>query len=153
MTIPAFPDLPPVSSSSLSSANFNQTARINQVFSQIVSLLGVLQSTAVVQSQNLNFLTSWQKAYTNLMSKVPVFTSASTVFGGTATSAGNVRDDVNRINSTYLEQLRSQNSILSDTAKAMQTNISQTNDLVTQFGNMATALLEEMSTILTTIYR
>lgn len=149
-TVPPVPD---PGDSSIASANFNQTARIDQVFLQLVNLIGVLQSIAISQSERLNFLTAWQRAYTNLMNQVPVFTSTSSVFGGTSTEEGNIRDEVNRVNSTYLEQLRSRNSIISDDAKSLNSNISQTNDMVTQFGNMATAFLQELSTILATIYR
>jgi hypothetical protein len=145
--------LPPLSGTSIESANFNQTSRIDKVFNLLLNVMQLLQSVAISQSKNLNFLTSWQKAYTTLMSKVPVFVASSSVFGGTDTTASNTRDDMNRINSTYLEQLRSQNSIIGDMAKAMQTNINQVTDMVNQMGSMATAFLSELSTILGTMVR
>lgn len=149
------PPVPPAGSTSISQAgaDFNQTVRIDQVFQQLLSLLQVLQSVAVVQSQRLNFLSSWQQAYNALMKQVPVFTAASSIFGGTSTEEINTRDEVNRINSSYLEQLRSANSMLGDQAKSMQSQVTQTNDMVTQVGNMATAFLQELTTIVSTIFR
>jgi hypothetical protein len=151
--IPSPEPLPPPSGSSLSDSNFQNTIMINRVFDTLVNLIGVLQSVAIAQAQNLNVLTQWQQAYTNLMAKVPVFTSTSDVFGGTGTAEANIRDDVNRVNSSFLEQLRSSNQIVGNYAKSMNSSISQTNDNVSQFGNMATAFLQELSTILATIYR
>lgn len=149
--IPPVPPLPPPGNSSLAGSDFNQTYRINQVFQQLLTMLGTLQGVAIAQAENLNFLTSWQQAYTDLMSQVPVFTASSSIFGGTSTMATNTRNDVNQVNSTYLEQLRTRNSILGDSAKAMNASLSQTNDAVTQFGNMATSFLQQLSTLLPSI--
>ncbi len=147
------PPLPPPSGSSVSSADFEQTFRLDQVLVLLIGMIQVLQGVAVVQAQRLQLLTNWQQAYTALLNKVPVFTSQSTIFGGTSTAQNNSRDDENRVNSTYSQQLQSESSQLSDTAKALQANLSQTNDAVTQQSNMATAILQELSTILSTIYR
>jgi len=152
----ALPPIPPIvsnDSTSLAVADFGQTQRIDQVFLVLTNLLNILQNVAITQADSLNFFTEWQQAYNNLMSKVPVFTSASTPFGGVTTADINIRSNMNNLNSNYLEQIRSNSSIVSDDAKAMQSNISQTTDMVTQFGNMATAFLQEMSTILSAVYR
>lgn len=149
----SIPDIPPPSSTSLSSSEFQLTFHIDRVFLLIVQVIEVLQSVAIVQAQRLRFLTTWQSAYTNLMNQIPVFTASGDMFGGTDTESANTRDDMNRINSTYTEQLRSERSQLADTAKSLEANLSQTNDAVTQQANMATALLQQLSTIVSTMYR
>lgn len=141
------------SGSNISSANFQKTFRIDLVFQLIVDVIGVLQGVAVAQAQRLQFLTSWQQAYTTLMNKVPIFTQNTSLFGGTSTTDGNLRDDENRVNSSYTEQLRSLRSQISDDSKSLQSNLNQTNDGVTSQSNLATSLLQELSTILGTIYR
>lgn len=150
MTIPP---IGPPSGTSLSDSKFEETFRIDRVFKLLIALIEVLQGVAISQAQRLQFLTEWQKAYTALMDKIPVFTQTSSLFSGTDTEEANLRDDMNRINSTYTEQLRSQRSQIGDDAKALQANLNQTNDNVTQQANMATALLQQLSTILSTIYR
>ncbi|MFA6914779.1 MAG: hypothetical protein WC222_00135 [Parachlamydiales bacterium] len=148
--------VPPVdqmSGSSISGSGFEKTYRIDLVFQLILQVIGTLQGVAVAQAQRLQLLTSWQQAYTTLMNKIPIFTQNTSLFGGTTTEDGNLRDDENRVNSSYTEQLRSLRSQISDDSKSLQSNLNQTNDGVTQQANLATALLQELSTILSTIYR
>lgn len=142
-----------ISGSSISSAGFEKTIRIDLVFELILTLISTLQRVAVAQAQRLQFLTSWQQAYTTLMNQVPIFTQNTSLFGGTSTEKSNLRDDENRVNSSYTEQLRSLRSQISDDSKSLQSNLNQTNDGVTQQANLATSLLQELSTILSTIYR
>lgn len=149
----SLPPVPPPSGTSLSDANFQETFRIDRVFLLLIQIIQVLQSVAIVQAQRLQFLTTWQQAYTALMNQIPVFTASGSLFGGTDTEDANTRDDMNRINSTYTEQLRSERSQLSDAAKSLEANLTQTNDAVTQQANMATALLQQLSTIVSTIYK
>lgn len=147
------PNINPPSGTSLSDSKFEETFRIDIVYQLLLDLIESMQGVAVAQAQRLQFLTTWQKAYTALMDQVPTFTATSALFSGTETEESNLRDDMNRINSSYTEQLRSQRSQIGDDAKALQSNLNQTNDNVTQAANMATSLLQELSTILSTIYR
>jgi hypothetical protein len=149
----SIPEVNPPSGTSISGSKFEETFRIDRVFKLLIDLIEVLQGVAIQQAQRLQLLTNWQKAYTALMDKIPVFTQTTSLFSGTDTEESNLRDDMNRINSTYTEQLRSQRSQIGDDAKALQSNLNQTNDTVTQQANMATALLQQLSTILSTIYR
>ncbi len=71
----------------------------------------------------------------------------------TSTTFTNVRQDLNTTNGAYTEQMRSNNNLVADDAKALQTNISSTQDAVNQQSNMATSLLQQMNSIVTAIYQ
>lgn len=141
---------------SLSSVKENKmylTLSIDQIFNLLVHMTQALQDAAAAQSARLQFLSQWQSSYTNSMNQVHAFTSNSTDAyedKGDEDEQG-LRDDLNRVNSTYTEQLRSRRSQITDAASALQTNINQTTDAVNQQINMATSLLQELSTILSAI--
>lgn len=130
---------------------------IDKVFLILVKLIETLQKTAATQSDRLKLYTEWQKAYTAQMDQVPAFTANNNAYNGIITSSADAaktgRDDLNKINATFTEQIRGRRGIVSDDAKALQTNVNQTSDAVNQQTNMATSLLEQLSTILGAIFR
>lgn len=153
MAVPLPGPLPPPSGSSISTSKFEVPLLINRIFQLLTDIIGVLQSVAISQAERLQLLTRWQKAYTDLLDQVPVFTQNSADFGGTDTDDSVLRDDINRLNAAFSEQIRSSRSQHGDDAKALQSNLNQTNDAVTQQANLATALLQQLSTILSTLFR
>jgi methyl-accepting chemotaxis protein len=143
---------------SLSSVQENKmylTLTIDRIFNLLVKMTQALQDTAAAQSGRLQFLSQWQKAYTDSMNQIHQFVKNNGDFyaAGTDPEDGTLRDDLNRVNSTYTEELRSRRSQVSDEAKTLQTNVNQTSDAVNQQTNMATSLLQELSTILSAIYK
>lgn len=145
---------------SLSSVKENKmylTLEINLIFNLLVKMVQALQDTAAAQSQRLQFLSQWQKAYTDSMNQIHSFVANNGDAYDTPSAddadEGSLRDDLNRVNSTYTEQLRSLRSQISDEAKTLQTNVNQTSDAVNQQTNMATSLLQQLSTILSAIYK
>lgn len=153
-------DLPPTdpidNGSSISAGKYKKALILDEIFLKLVNLIDSLQSVAATQAQRLTFLNQWQAAYTDMMNQIHTFARGSGDFmdGDPEDSVlGAKRDDLNRVNSTYTEELRSKLSIVSDDAKALQSNISQTNDAVTQQTNSATAILEQLATILNSIFK
>lgn len=132
-----------------------RTLTIDKIFKLLVALIGSLQKTAAAQSNRFAFLTQWQKAYTDSMDQIHAFTAKNgdAFDDPTDTDQKNMRDNLNQVNSTYTEQLRSRRSVVSDDAKSLQTSINQSSDAVSQQTQMATSLLQQLSTILATIYR
>lgn len=125
-----------------------------KIFRLVVDMIGTLQQVATVLARRLSYLTTYQKAYTDLMATIPVFTKGdSSPFGGSSTSAGDNRQELNPKNQTLTENLRSFRTILSDQAKALQANINQLNESVNQQASLADAILQQMSTILQSIFR
>jgi hypothetical protein len=125
-----------------------------KLFKLVVDMIGVLQKVASVVAERLNFLTAYQKAYTDLMADIPVFTKGDdSPFGGTDDDAASARQELNPKNQTLTENLRSFRTILSDEAKALQSNVNQLNESVNQQSSLAESILQQMSTILQGIYR
>jgi len=164
---------------------------LNNVFDLLVQMIEVLQRTAAAQANRLNFLSDWQKAYTDEMNQIHSFAAAngdaadtsagefndatprlaaglsatqpSSVragswdykdgLSGTSSQAGAIRQDLNATNTTYTQEMQGNNNVISNDAKALQTNVNQTNDAVQSQTDMATSILQQLSTILTSIYQ
>ncbi|MCB1112840.1 MAG: hypothetical protein H7A37_01685 [Chlamydiales bacterium] len=153
---------PPSAAESTRPMEAGRTLIIDRVFLLLVRMIEVLQKCAAAQSDRLNFLTQWQKAYTDQMDTIHAFAGDN---GDAIDKTGDAendssvreqrdaRDDLNRVNSTYTEELRSRRSVISDDAKSLQTTVNQTSDAANQQTNMATSLLQQLSTILSAIYR
>lgn len=128
-----------------------EKARILDVILRlIIKMIGTLQIVTAAQSDRLTFLTSWQQAYTNLEGQVRSF-----IKNGPEWIQGDDdrRNQLNQANQTYTEQIRSRRTIVSDDAKALQTNINQSSDTANQQTSLATAIIQQFSTILSAIYR
>lgn len=141
----------------LKNSEFNRTAIIDKVFLILTKIIETLQKTAATQSDRLKLYTEWQKAYGAQMNQIKAFTAnnpaLSTVITGSTDPQRNARDDLNKTNTTWTEQVRGRRGIVQDDAKALQTNVNQSSDSVNQQTNMATSLLEQLSTLLGAIYR
>ncbi len=139
--------------SSLNSSKSLITLTLNNILSLLVGMIKSMQTVAVAQASRLNILVQWQKAYTEQMNSVHSFTTnnGDAFVSGTQSELTNVRQGLNLTNSTYTEQMRSNNGLVADTAKGLQTNINATQDAVNQQSNMATSILQQMSSIVQAI--
>jgi hypothetical protein len=137
-------------------AQNDRTNIINKVFSLLILLTQTLQKTAAAQSDRLNLYTSWQKAYTAIQNQVVAFTANNPAYNavitGSDTNAQNARDDLNKANAAYTQEEQGRSGVVSDDAKALQTNVQQSSDAVNQQTNMATSLLQTLSTLLGSIF-
>lgn len=143
----------PVDPSSLAPANYSSTIILNNIFKLILKMTTSLQNAAAAQADRLSFYTQWQKAYTAALAQVHTFIkgNADTVGGGGSTFA-TARDDLNRLNATLTQTMQNRQSVVSDDAKALQSNVNQSNDAVNQQSNLGTAVIQELGTLLSSIY-
>ena len=134
-----------------------RAAIIGKVFDVLTKIIEILQKTAATQSDRLQLYTQWQKAYSSQLDQIPSFTANnsaySTVVTGSEDKQVGARDDMNKITATFTQQIQGRQNIVSDDAKSLQTNVNQTSDAVNQQTNMATSLLEQLSTILGSIFK
>lgn len=154
MTIPVPPAPPPPSTSSIATSNFNTTYILNRIFSLILGMVSSLQNAAASQAHRLTFMSQWQASYTDAMGQVHTFTQGGGgAFSGAGSTAAAQRDDANRLNSGFIQTLQNRQSVVSDNAKALQSNINQSNDAVNQQSNLGTAILQELGTLLGIIFK
>lgn len=149
------PPLPtPVDNTSLEPGHYVDLIIINRILKLLTSMIQTLQEVGVAQSQTLTFLTNWQSSYTDVMNQIHSFVkdNGDKIDGGSSGEA-NTRNDLNQVNSTYTEQIRANNSTLNDTAKGLQSNLNSTNDAQQQQASLATTILQQMTTILSSIFR
>jgi hypothetical protein len=144
--------------SSLSSSNFDKTLILNTIYSLVASMMNTMQSVTAAQANRLFTLTQWQNAYTDAISQLHVFLqsdgsplSDTGVFTD-ADAKSAVRTELNDyLNSNFRQNMQAYQSAVGDDAKALQSNLNQSNDAVSQQANMATAIIQELTTILTAI--
>jgi len=152
----------------LDASGFQGALTINMILKLITDVVGSLQNCAMTNADRLNFLVKWQSAYTDQMAGVHAFArnqDSASISGYKAKSDGSVsnsdadnrmasnRDDMNRINANYTETMRAYRSVISDQAKQVQTYLQQLNDSVSQQANLFTTLLQQQSSILSSLYR
>lgn len=186
MSLPTPPPFPPpgttlvignvtyVDSTNNSWGNFGQPLLLDRIFKLLVQMIDVIQKTAAAQANRLNFLTAWQKAYTDEMNQIHAFVAnngdasnhihraigephVNFSYGGLDNAgnktATNMRQDLNTVNTTYTQQMQANNQVIANDAKQLQTNVNQSNDAVQAQSDMATSILQQLSTILTSIYQ
>lgn len=139
--------------SNLAPADFNLTAILDRIYALIKDMLQSMQNIAAVQANRLTVLTNWQQAYTTELSQLKNFLKEDkdVLYPGYL-SDQNFTDLNEKVN--QLRQLVTTNqSVVSDDAKSLQSSINQSTDAVTQQANMATSIIQELSTLLSAIYR
>jgi len=150
---------------------YGRPLELNRIFSLLVLLIDTLQRTAASQAQRLNFLSAWQKAYTDELNDIHPFLGGTsdgsqlTQVGvpqpqhldlslgfGSSQSATLARQDMDNLNTNITQQIQGNSQVVADDAKALQTSVNQSNDAVQAQSDMATSILQTLSTILTAIY-
>jgi hypothetical protein len=128
---------------------------IDRILRLLVSMIDVLQRISAAQAQRLTFLTNWQQAYTTMLVDIPVFSKGSepTGIGVDSDAAQTVRQDTATVTQTHQENIKALRTSVQDEAKQMQTTINQSQDAANQQTNMATSILQQLSTILSQIFR
>lgn len=152
-----------VDETTLAPGNYHKPLILDRIFKLLVEMINELQKTAAAQAQRLNFLTEWQKAYTDEMNQIHAFVAANgdgqfsngstPLDHPTDSAASQARQNLNQTNTNYTQQLQGNNSVISNDAKALQSNVNQTNDAVQAQTDMATSILQQLSTILSSIYQ
>jgi hypothetical protein len=162
MANPLTPDPPATDSSaivdqtSLGTAGFDKLDVLDKIFAQLVTLIGSLQGAAASQANRLQFYTAWQSSYTQRLNEIPTFTDGDgSVLGTTgtnSTSFSKLRADANNENSAFSTAIQGNRSTVQDDATSLQSAVSQTNDAVNQQSDMATAIIQQFGTILSSIF-
>lgn len=158
MTTPVTSSTPaaPVDPTDLRPGNYTSSIILNRIFALILEMITSLQNATASQANNLTFLTNWQAAYTDAMSQIHTFIKnpgANTLFSQDNSASASSRNDLNNLNSNFIQTLQNRQTTVSDNAKALQSNVNQSNDAVNQQSNLGTAILQELSTLLATIFK
>lgn len=155
LSVPTPDGLPDITS--LASIGADKTRILNNIYVLIATLLNSIQKIAAVQSNRLNLLTQWQQAYSQSLSTLHSFLSSDDNPVGHSTTDSttiSIRGEMNDIvNSNYRSLLQNNQSIIGDDAKSLQGNINQAQDEISQQNNRATAIIQELSTMLNAIFK
>ncbi len=156
---------------------FGNPLILNKLFFLLTLMINSMQQAAAAQAQRLNFLTNWQNAYASQMNTIHVFTQGNgdntlNPNGSTNSTsefvsmppdpsnasspgalASTIRQDLNTTNTNYSTRLQSESGVVSNDAKSLQSAVNQTNDAVQSQSDLATGVLQQLQTILTSIYQ
>lgn len=127
----------------------NGTPRLEilwQIFATILDMIQVIQKTTAISAQRLGFLTNYQKAYTELIAQIPTFLNGQPF---TADETGPINSKLQ----AFAENLRSFRGIITDDSKSLQSSVNGLNESGNQQANLATDLLQQMSSLLSTIMK
>lgn len=142
-------NLVPSDFTSLSSIGARKAAVLNSIYALIALMLQSMQSVTAAQATRLTILTQWQQAYSRLQSQLPVFLTDKFGFLGSS-----IISELNTVlNQSLASNMQTRQSLVGDDAKALQSNINQSNDAVSQQANMGTSIIQELSSILSAIFR
>lgn len=140
--------------SSLDGNNSYKTLILNNLIQILIKIITTLQESSVAQANKLQFYTQYQNIYTQLMNEVPVFSIGGPFLGGSDSTSGTVRNTLNTsFNANVTDNLRSLRDIQQNNAQQMQTYINQSTDQVNQQSDMCSSFIQELSTLLTSIFR
>ena len=143
--------------SSVDTGTASELLVIDRILRLLISIIDILQKVSAVQANRLGFLTDWQSAYTDQLTDVPQFAEGDGDLGGGSgtdtTDTKNYRSEVNARMQAITEKVRAWRSAVQDQAKAMQSTINQSQDAANQQTQMATSIIQQLSTILSQIFR
>jgi len=137
--------------------NFSKTVIINNIYALISAMLSTTQDVAAAQASRLTVLTQWQKAYSDQIAQLHTFTRVDVAAGGGTGSLADqdtARGSLNtQSNANWRDTMSTNRSIISNSSKALQSSVNQSNDEVSQQATLATSIITELSTILSAIFR
>lgn len=145
----------------------DKSAIINRLIALLIRMITILQKVGIAQANTLKLVTSFQNVYVNLQAQIPVFSrgdkgpgpyagTTSPLGRGTVnkTAADNERQQLNTVlNAQITQKIQSFRGVQEDYAKQVQSRVNQTNDAVTQQTDMATAFIQQLSSLVGTIFR
>lgn len=130
-----------------------KTFVLNRIFSLLVLMIESLQKVAAAQSDRLLVYSKWQSAYTDLQNNIKFVTENDSRFHKSLSGNASRRTDFNSANTSYTEIIKARKQTIADDAKNLQTQVNQSSDAVDQEASMATSILQELSSILSSLYR
>ncbi len=151
--VPSASSDPVFLSGSLQGNESHKTKLIGEVFSVISDMIGTLQSVAASQANRLTYYANLQQAYTNLMGNVPTVTNADLKHLNLSSDELNtLQNQATTVNQALTNKLQNYRDVVTDKSQSFQSVVNQSNQEVSQQGDLATSLLQELSTILTSLY-
>jgi len=114
-------------------------------------MLQAKEQSKLVQCSPFSIQQFYQEAYPNPRNDF----GTDRITGATKanTAAQTARGEVNAKLQQYMENIRSKRTVLSNQAQTLQTNLSQTQQAVTQQSDLLTSILESMKSIIQSIFR
>lgn len=142
---------------SVAGTNSDKAEILLVIFSLLVEMINVLQRVAAAQGERLTFYAGYQKAYTNLIAKIPIISEQNIQSGmqndNNQNTIATTLSATQSYNQSYTQRLQAYRSAIGDEAKQQQTTVNQSNQIVTQEANLGTSIIQEMSQILTSMFK
>lgn len=128
-----------------------KTSVLDRVYAVIGKMIDTVQDVAKAQAGKLIVFNDWQSAYTDLLTKVPVFLKGDPLpenqLGFDQRTELNATIDLN-----YRTQIQANQTNVTNDAKSLQSNINQSNDAVSQNSKYATSIVQTLQTLIGVIF-
>ncbi len=153
---------------SVTGNNSEKVGILNRIIFLVSRLVETLQRVAATQARQLDILTNLQKNYTDMQSQIPVVSASTTGIGQQINEPPDDSDDDSElakndaerrqnintnISQRAIETIRGRKQLEENKAKKIQSLVNQANDAVNQQAEIATALLQQLSSLLQALYR
>lgn len=132
----------------------DSTRIIFELLSLVKDMVGTLEDLSSAQVERLKFYSNWQQSYTDLIAKVPVVTVSKlgAKIKGNDEQKSNAMQQVGQYNDAWTQKLRSFRDNVASEAKSHQTAVDQTKDAINAQSSLATTLLQDLRTILQSLF-
>jgi len=135
------------------------TVVLGSILILLGQMIGVLQKVAAAQANRLSLYTTWTRGYSDVLNQIPVFTATSADYlsqtrgSGAWSTLAKARQDVQgNFNAQLTQKVTSYQNNVTNDAKSLQSNVNQSADAYNQQASTATAILQTLSTILSSIF-
>ena len=141
---------------------------IDRILRLLILMIDILNDVSATQAERLIILANWQREYTDKLQQMPTFgpvdsnrTDLNPIFfrekidkdDTVGETIQGLRGDLNAEAQELITRIRGNRSVIQDDAKALRTNINQSQDAANQQANIATTLIQQLSTLLSAIFR
>lgn len=132
----------------------DSTRIIFELLALVKDMVGTLEDLSSAQVERLKFYSNWQQSYTDLIAKIPVLTVSKlgAKIKGTDEQKSNAMQQVGQYNDAWTQKLRSFRDNVASEAKSHQTAVDQTKDAINAQSSLATTLLQDLRTILQSLF-
>lgn len=115
-----------------------------EVLKLVIEMITTIQNTTAITAQRLGYLTNFQQSYTQLIGSIPTFLNGQPYNAETT-------GPINSKMQAFAQNLQSYRDLLGSDSKTLQSNVNALNESANTQANLATDILQELTSLMTTI--
>lgn len=143
------------SSTVVSPSDAQKLVVVNKLIFLLIQMIDLIQRTSATQADRLTFYANVQQAYTDLINRVPIFNTGqlSSVVSDSGQSIANLGQTLQADTQSWSSNLQAFRDQFGTEGKAHETAVQQSGQTVNNQADLITAILQEMNTIVQTVFK